>query len=119
MARCTIELENMEFRAFHGCYPLERKVGALFRVSLRVEAEIGDAAERDAVEATINYLALYELVREQMARPANIIEAVAERIAGAVRAAFPGQVAGVSVKVSKLAPPLGGKVESVSATITR
>ncbi len=117
MAKCVIELNNMEFRAFHGCYPLERKVGGLFRVSLRVEAEIGDAATRDDVSQTINYLTLYELVREQMAIPANIIEAVAERIAEAIREAFARQVAALEVKVAKLAPPLGGKVESVSATV--
>lgn len=119
MSKCTIELNDMEFRAGHGCFPLERKVGGRFVVDLRVEAEIGDAAARDDVEATIDYLRLYEVVAAQMAIPSNIIESVAERIAAAIRERFGAQILSVEVSVAKLAPPLGGKVGSVRATISK
>jgi len=36
-----IVLDRMEFRAFHGCYELERKVGNRFTVDLTVTAELG------------------------------------------------------------------------------
>lgn len=116
--RTFIELENMEFKAFHGCYDLEKKVGNLFRVDVTIEAEIGEAASRDSVGETINYLTVYELVREQMAVTSNIIENVAERIIDAIRARFPATLH-VTAKVSKLAPPLGGKIERVSVTLTK
>lgn len=115
--RALIELEGMEFHAYHGCYAAERRVGGRFVVGLRVEAQIGEAAARDDVSATINYLDLYAIVREQMAIPADIIEAVAHRIAGAVRARFGERVVDVQVRVAKVAPPLGGKVGAVSVTI--
>ena len=33
-----IRLERMEFRAMHGCYELERKVGNRFTVDLEITA---------------------------------------------------------------------------------
>ena len=62
-----IDLEGMEFRAYHGCYDLEREVGNRFNVRLAITAELGDAADEDDVERTVNYLTVYETVREQMA----------------------------------------------------
>lgn len=56
MSLTVIELENMEFQAFHGCYELERQVGNRFLVSVRIEAELGEAADSDRIERTINYL---------------------------------------------------------------
>ena len=39
-----IVLDSMEFRALHGCYELERKVGNRFRVDLELTTELGDVA---------------------------------------------------------------------------
>ena len=101
MSLTVIELENMEFQAFHGCYELERQVGNRFQVSVRIEAELGEAADR-----------------EQMDIPSHILEHVAGRIAGRIRERFPQSVR-VRVKVSKMAPPLGGKIEKVSVTLEK
>ena len=105
MSLTVIELENMEFQAFHGCYELERQVGNRFQVS-------------DRIERTINYLDVFETVREQMDIPSHILEHVAGRIAGRIRERFPQSVR-VRVKVSKMAPPLGGKIEKVSVTLEK
>lgn len=114
----TIHLENMEFKAYHGCYELEKIVGNNFSVDLTVESEIGDAAQRDDITGTVSYLTLFEIVRDQMAITSDIVENVAYRIIEAVYAEFP-QVLKVTARVSKLAPPLGGKIEKVSATLSR
>lgn len=118
MILTIIELENMEFHAFHGCYDLERVVGNRFRVDVTIEADLRDAAYSDSVKDTINYLNVFEIVREQMAITSNILENVAERIIEAIYDSFP-QCKRVKAKVSKLAPPLGGKIEKVSVTISR
>ena len=118
MSLTVIELENMEFQAFHGCYELERQVGNRFLVSVRTEAELGEPADSDRIERTINYLDVFETVREQMDIPSHILEHVAGRIAGRIRERFPQSVR-VRVKVSKMAPPLGGKIEKVSVTLEK
>ena len=106
----------MEFRAYHGCYDLEQKVGNRFRVGLKISAELGEVAERDDVTLAVNYLTVYEVVARVMQRKQRTIEAVAQNIIQAVRREF-GQITEVECRVSKLAPPLGGKVAAVSVTL--
>ncbi len=108
----------MEFRALHGCYDLEQKVGNRYTVELEVTTELGDLAECDDVTRAVNYLVVYEIVAKQMKVTCRTIEAAAVNIITAVKAAFP-QIAEVSCTVAKLAPPLGGKLRSVSVTITQ
>ena len=67
---------------------------------------------------SVNYLSVYELVSEVVRIPSNTLENVAWRILEAVNNAFP-QIVTSTVKVSKLAPPLGGKVERVSVTMSK
>lgn len=114
----VIEIENMEFHAKHGCYDLEKIVGNRFLVSVWIGVDARQAAENDDLSQSISYLTVYEVVREQMAVVSNILENVALRIIEAIYAGFP-QSQSVRVKVSKLAPPLGGKVEKVSVVMER
>lgn len=117
MSRSIISLNNMEFHAFHGCYQLEKVVGNRFNVNLEMEVEIGEAAQTDDITKTVNYLDVYDTVCEQMNIPSDIIENLAWRISKALLAQFE-QIISVKITVDKLAPPLGGKVESVSTTIS-
>ena len=98
-----IVLSRMEFRALHGCYELERK---------------GGAAVQDEERKTVNYLTVYEVVRMQMRITQHTIERVAMNIIEAIYAAF-AQVRHVKCTVSKLAPPLGGKLEKVSVVLEK
>ena len=107
-----IVLQRMEFRALHGCYELERKVGNRFTVDLEITACLGD------VEQTVNYLTVYEVVSLQMRITQRTIERVAMNIIEAVYASF-RQVRHVKCTVSKLAPPLGGKLEKVSVVLEK
>lgn len=114
----TIEVENMEFYAFHGCYDTEKKVGNQFFVTVRLDTFLEDAAESDDVRKTINYLEVYDLTAAEMKVPSNILEHVAKRIIDSLYGRFP-QLRRVTVKVSKMHPPLGGKVEKTSVTLIR
>ena len=111
-----IALERMEFHAFHGCYELERTVGNRFTVDLVITTELGDVAAEDRVEKAINYLTVYEIVRRQMAITQHTVERVAMNIIDALYVAFP-QIEHLVCTVSKLAPPLGGKLDRVSVTL--
>ena len=112
----TIDLEGMDFRAFHGCYELEQQTGSHFEVSLRITTELGTVAEEDDVTKAVNYLTVYEVVREQMQRTQHTIERVAQNIIDALHERFP-QICETECRVTKIAPPLGGKVARVSVTL--
>jgi dihydroneopterin aldolase len=116
--RTTIILEDMEFYASHGCYELERRVGMRFSADIRIEAETGDAAERDDVEGAVNYLTVYGIVKREMAVASHTIENAALRIADAVKNHSP-VIERVEVRLSKLAPALGGKVGRATTVVAR
>ncbi len=113
-----IVLQRMEFHALHGCYELERKVGNRFTVDVEITAELGDVAAEDNVEKAVNYLTVYEVVREQMALTQHTIERVAMNIIDAIKDRF-SAVRHVKCTVSKLAPPLGGKIDRVSVVLEK
>jgi dihydroneopterin aldolase len=112
----TIELEGIDFYAFHGCYELEQKTGSHFEVSLRITTELGTVAEDDDVTKAVNYLTVYEVVREEMQRTQRTIERVAQNIIEALHRHFP-QICETECRVTKIAPPLGGKVARVSVVL--
>lgn len=114
-----IRLSRMEFHAYHGCYDLEQKVGNRFAVEVEITAELGRAAEEDDVRQTVNYLTAYEIVREQMQVTQRTIERAAMNVIDALYDAFGERVRHVKCCVSKLAPPLGGKIERVSVVLEK
>ena len=96
----------MRVYAFHGVLPQERQVGGWFTVSLCVHYNIIRAIASDNVNDTLSYAELYELVKQEMAQPSNLLEHVAGRIARKVLGSFP-QIESLDLTVTKENPPMG------------
>jgi 7,8-dihydroneopterin aldolase/epimerase/oxygenase len=114
----TISIEGMEFFAYHGCFEEERIIGGRFIVDLFIETNTEEAEMTDELGKTVNYQKVYEVVKTQMEFKSKLLENLARRIADNVCSAFPS-IKQLSIKVSKLHPPIGGKVDRVSVTITK
>ncbi len=112
-----IALENMEFFAYHGCFSEEQIIGTRFFVDLWIETNTTEAEHSDRLSQTINYQEVFLLVKEQMAVKSKLLEHVGRRILDALKEKFP-EVISAKVKVSKMNPPLGGKIGSVSLFLT-
>ena len=106
----TLELEGMEFRAYHGCLERERTAGNDFVVDFRGEMDMSAAAESDRLEDAVNYALIYDVVAEEMAKPSDLLEHVAGRIVKALEERFP-EFTSFSVRVSKRRPPVSGIVQ--------
>lgn len=106
----VLELEGMEFRAYHGCLEREKIAGNDFVVDFRGELDMEAAAESDRLEDAVNYALIYEVVAEEMAKPSDLLENVAGRIVKALESRFPEFVS-FSVRVSKKRPPVNGIVQ--------
>ena len=106
----------MIFHSFHGCLPEERERGNIFRVDLTLTLDVDRAAASDNLEDTVNYGAVYKVVKREMSVPSNLIENVAVRIARSVKDGFP-QVGSVQVCLSKRNPPVAGPVEWSRITV--
>ncbi len=112
-----ISLEGMEFFAYHGCFSEEQIIGTRFVVDLYINTNTSEAEESDKLSKTINYQEVYLLVKEQMAIKSKLLEHVGRRILNAVLEIHP-EIEFAEVKVSKMNPPLGGKIGNVSVRIS-
>lgn len=112
----TIRLDGIYVRAFHGCYDLEQQVGNRFRVDIVIRTPLGDLPDTDDVTQAVNYLTVFEIVERTMQRTQRTIEAAASNIIAAIKEQF-AQIVEVECTVSKIAPPLGGKIDRVSVTL--
>ena len=113
-----ITLENMEFHAFHGCLDFEQHLGNTFIVSLSMELNTTQPGLTDNLEHTLNYQLVYDVVKAQMQIPSKLIEHVGQRIMDTVFERFE-QIKMLEIKLSKLNPPLGGKVERVTIELIK
>ena len=112
-----IELEEMRFWAYHGCLESERKNGNLFLVDFHGELDLRNASKSDNLDDTVNYGEIYELVKQEMEIPSDLLEHVAGRIIQTIADHFPEFVK-FSVRVSKRKPPVGGHVQWSRVTLT-
>lgn len=112
----TIELEGMEFKAYHGCLEQEKVRGNSFTVDFRGELDLSAAAESDNLNDTLNYADIYEIVSDEMSVPSELLENVAGRIMKAIEKRFP-QLVSFSVRVSKKRPPVDGVAQWSRVTL--
>jgi dihydroneopterin aldolase len=113
-----IQIEGMEFYSFHGHFKEEQIVGNRFTVDLILEADMEKPAESDNLRDAINYQRVYEVVRLQMEQKSHLLENIAGRILEALFTEIEG-IKKATVKVSKMNPSMGGKINSVSVVMSR
>ncbi|PKP48447.1 MAG: dihydroneopterin aldolase [Bacteroidetes bacterium HGW-Bacteroidetes-11] len=112
-----ISIEGMEFFSYHGHFKEEQLIGTRFVVDLFIQVDTSTAEHSDKLEDTVNYLAVYETVKKEMDQSSHLLEHVAHRIIMAVHEQFT-DVTDAEVKISKLNPPLGGKIDRVCVTLS-
>ena len=115
---CIIEIEEMEFYAYHGHYKEERIVGNRFLLDLRIETDCNKAARSDKIYDAVNYQIAYKVIREQMKRKSHLLENIAQRILDALFENLKG-IKKATIKVRKMNPPMGGQIKSVSVTMSK
>ncbi len=102
-----IELEGMEFKAYHGCLEQEKVRGNVFTVDFRGAMDLSAASASDNLKDTLNYADIYDVVSYEMSIPSELLENVAGRIVEAIAKQFP-QLQEFSIRVSKKKPPVDG-----------
>lgn len=113
-----IKIEEMEFYSFHGHFKEERIVGNKFLVDLAIETDMDIPSASDNLKDAVNYQRAYEIVKLQMEKRSYLLENIAGRILDALYGELKG-IRKITVKVSKMNPPMGGKIKSVSVTLEK
>ena len=113
----VIELEGMEFKAFHGVLESEKTNGNLFVVDFRGEVDMSRAVESDRIEDALDYSLIYNAVEREMRTHSDLLEHIAGRIVKAIAHDCP-QLVSFSVRVSKRRPPVNGSVQWSRITLS-
>ena len=112
----VIVVENIRVYAHHGCLPEEAIIGSEYRVDLKVKADLSVSSRSDALEDTVDYVMLNQIVVEEMQKSSKLLEVVAQRILTAIFK-FYSKVSWVAVTVAKINQPIQGDVERVAVSM--
>ena len=113
MGEFTIELKGLQFFSFHGLYEEEKIIGGEFKVDLLVK--FSEEKHITTIEQTINYAALYAIVKEEMNQPRKLLETLAQSIADKIHAAYPS-LKEIDIRIEKKNPPIAGFIGSVGVS---
>lgn len=113
-----IRVSDIRIRANHGCMQEEAAIGGDYIIHVELETNMRAAFESDALEDTVDYVQVHDIVFRETRIRSKLIEHVAARIADALKKEIHA-IANVTVQVIKLSPPIGGDVGSVSVEVSR
>ena len=114
----VIEIEGMEFYAYHGHFAEEQIVGNRFIVDLTLFTDCAKAAISDHLADALDYQGACLIVKEEMQIKSHLLEHVAGRILNRLFDSCE-LLERAKVKISKMNPPMGGQIDKVSVTLER
>ena len=99
-----IELSHLQFHSFHGVFEEESRTGGDYEVDMIVYLNLSVIPVRHMHE-TVDYTLLYELIKQHMDKPTQLLETIATEIAQEVLSVH-NKVKEVSVKIKKMNAPI-------------
>jgi len=112
----TREVNGIKVYAFHGCLPEEGRVGGNYVVDVMLNTDFTEAAEKDILSKTIDYVIVNKIVIEEMAIRSKLIEHVGQRIYLRLKKEISG-ITSLRLKITKICPPINGDVDNVAIVI--
>lgn len=114
-----IYIEGLEFRAYHGVFPEEKKLGQTFVVSLELEVSTREAALKNDLEKTIHYGLVAERAGQLVLEKSyDLLETLAEVIAETLLLEYP-LLQGLRVRIEKPQAPIPLHFKTVAVEIYR
>lgn len=114
--RNKIEVNGIKLYAHHGCLDEEALIGGHYVVDVSLYTNFQDAAETDNLSQTVDYVDINRIVTEEMGIRSKLIEHVGKRIFDRIKNELQ-PIDSLSVKITKLTPPINGDVENVAIAI--
>jgi dihydroneopterin aldolase len=103
MTSVTISIDKLRMFAHHGIHAEERLAGAEFEVDLQAEYPANEMI--NALDQTIDYTRVLDIVKEEMLIPRPLLETVGMSIAERVKDEFK-TVQRINITIRKINPPV-------------
>lgn len=112
-----IQVNGIRLYAHHGCLPEETKIGGNYIVDVELETDFLKAAKNDSLTDTIDYVIINKIVSEEMEIPSKLIEHVGYRIYQRIQKEC-NNINKLTIKITKICPPINGDVANVAIIIS-
>lgn len=113
----SIELRDVHLFAHHGVMQQEREIGAWFTIDIKLEIDDCSCAESDLIDGTVSYADVYDILREEMQQPSDLLEHVCNRISKRLYESFT-QIRAIRITLCKDTPPMGGDRLKAAVTLS-
>ncbi len=113
-----IRLLGLSFYGYHGVSSSEQETGRMYEVDCTVDIDLTNACQSDNLNDTINYEAIYNLIKESVEnKKYSLLEKLAGEIAQKILDKF--EVNQVTLRIRKMNPPIAGHIRCVEIEISR
>jgi dihydroneopterin aldolase len=99
-----IILEQLQFYSYHGLYPEERILGSNYMVDIHLLYQ-PDREIIQALDQTIDYSIIYELISQRMKVPTELLETIATEFCHQLMEKF-ASIQTIHFTIKKLNPPI-------------
>jgi len=113
----TVQLREVRINGSHGIYAGEEGLGNPYIIDLDVMYDEGNN-DLSQIAATVNYVSLFDIVKEQMSSAEGLLEKLCEKIILEIRRQFPF-VREISLSIHKLQAPIRGLHGRVGVTMNK
>ena len=119
LSKDVILLNGMKFMGRHGCSEEERKHLQPFIVDVELYLDLSKSGKSDDLADTVDYVQVFNEVKKIVTgTPRNLIEAVAEDIAGSLLKQFI-QIESLRITIHKPAAPIAETFNGAAVSIFR
>lgn len=113
----TIHIERLALHGYHGVMSQERKIGAMFYVTLHIDVEVTDEAlHNDNLNGTVSYADIIQVVKQEMSVSSALLEHLAYRVGHKLITDF-SSIKSLNIRIDKENPPCGANVAAIGVSM--
>jgi len=109
----TIHLHNLKFHSFHGLYEEEKIAGNDFELNVNIALNSNGKIKK--LGDTVDYVDVYEIIKNRMAIPTALLETVAQDLAQLIYE-YDTRIRTIDISIKKLHPPIANFTGNVGVS---
>ena len=109
----VIKINNIRTYSFIGCMAEEKKIGSEYETNVEINFNCRFNKLNDNLKETIDYVAVSNVVNNEMKKTCNLLETVVYKIGNKLLKSD-GKIRSVTVEIKKINPPIVGNALFVS-----